>query len=355
MKVYSDPKGRPNKWRVKLPNGSYKTITAASETQAVFAAESAIAQFEAPPGEWLELVNRHIYRREAGSPGLADKTKWQGSRYVLRRFANTFESNCKPSTVTMTHFLDYWDGLTRHQQDNLRPELNRFIKWCMLAQLIVLPANPIGLLDKKALPKKKRQRLTRGMFDGLLRVAADRGYDGLIQACRLSLLTTLRRGDLAQLRWDDIKDGALYVTVSKSIASRGEVQAARLRWDLQKHPDLLLELKECRRQAMMNRDCPFVISHFGANRIGKTKQHACQMTPDMISKQFTECMREVVRTDDHPTFHEIRSLAAANLENMGAPGETISKIMAHTDESTTELYLVGHDRKFFDVDYSVTV
>lgn len=355
MKVYTDPKGRPNKWRVKLPNGSYKTITAASETQAVFAAEAALAQFEAPPGEWLELVNRHINRREAGSPGLADKAKWQGSRYVLRKFAATFESKCKPTSVTMTHFLDYWDTLTRHQQDNLRPELNRFIKWCMLSQLIVLPSNPIELLDKKALPAKKRQRLTQGMFDGVLRVAAEKGYDGLVQACRLSLLTTLRRGDLAELRWDDIRDGSLYVTVNKSVASRGEVEATRLRWDLQKHSELLKELKECRRLAMMNRDCPFVLSHFGANRRGKTKEHACQMTPDMISKQFTECIRELIRADDHPTFHEIRSLAAANLEQMGAPGETISKIMAHTDESTTELYLVGHERKFFDVDYSVTV
>lgn len=355
MKVYTDPKGRPNKWRVKLPNGSFKTITAATEAQAQIAAEGALIQFKAPPGAWLELVNRHLVRREGGSPDLLTKQKWRGSKYVLRKFADVFESMCKPTTVSMTHFLDYWDTLTRHQQDNLRPELNRFIKWCMLSGLIVLPANPIELLDKKALPKKKRQRLTKGMFDGVLRVATDKGYDGLVQACQLSLLTTLRRGDLAELRWDDIRDGSLYVSVSKSIASRGEVEATRLRWDLQKHPQLLHELKECRRLAMMNRDCPFVLSHFGANRRGKTKEHVCQMTPDMISKQFTECMRELIRADDHPTFHEIRSLAAANLELMGAPGETISKIMAHTDESTTELYLVGHDRKFFDVDYSVSI
>jgi hypothetical protein len=79
MKIYSDPKGRPNKWRVKLPNGSYKTITAASETQAVFAAEAAVSQFKAPPGAWLELVNRHLVRREGGSPDLLTKQKWRGS------------------------------------------------------------------------------------------------------------------------------------------------------------------------------------------------------------------------------------------------------------------------------------
>jgi len=257
--------------------------------------------------------------------------------------------------VEMTHFLDLWDTLTRHQQDNLRPELNRFIKWCMLSQLIVLPSNPIDLLDKKALPTKKRQRLTQGMFDGVIRTARDKGYDGLIQACKLSYLTTLRRGDLSKLKWDDIRDGALFVTVSKSIASRGEVEASRLRWELKKHPELLREIKECRRLAAMNRDCPFVLSHFGSKRPAKSKQHECQMTPDMITKQFTECIRELVRADDHPTFHEVRSLAAANLEQRGAPGEDISKIMAHTDEATTELYLVGHDRKFFDVNYSNTI
>ena len=355
MKVYSDPKRRPGKWRVKLPSGKYKTITAASEAQALQAAQTALTEFEAPPGEWLELANRHIHRREAGSPDLLNKAKWRGSKYMLRKFANTFELSCKPSTVEMTHFLDLWDTLTRHQQDNLRPELNRFIKWCMLSQLIVLPSNPIDLLDKKALPTKKRQRLTQGMFDGVIRTARDKGYDGLIQACKLSYLTTLRRGDLSKLKWDDIRDGALFVTVSKSIASRGEVEASRLRWELKKHPELLQEIKECRRLAAMNRDCPFVLSHYGGKRPAKTKEHECQMTPDLISKQFTDCIRELVRTDDHPTFHEVRSLAAAKLEQRGAPGEDISKIMAHTDEATTELYLVGHDRKFFDVNYSNTI
>ena len=104
---------------------------------------------------------------------------------------------------------------------------------------------------------------------------------------------------------------------------------------------------------MMNRDCPFVLSHFGANRSGK--EHPCQMTPDMLSKQFTECVRIVDPSPGQPTFHEIRSLSAALLEQGGAPGEMISKIMAHTDHATTELYLHGHKRNFFDVTYSVTV
>lgn len=355
MKVYTDPKGRPNKWRVRLPNGKYKTITASTEKQALEAAEAALAQFEAPPGEWQQLVDRHISRRESGSPELGEKRKWQNTKYVLRKFAREFENVCSPSKVQMPLFLDYWDALTRHQQDSLKPELNRFIKWAMLSQLIVLPANPIELLDKKALPIKQRQRLTQGMFDGVLRIAVEKRYEGLVQACRLSYLTTLRRGDLAELRWDNIKDNSLFVTVSKSVASRGTVEATRLRWDFKKHPELLHELKECKRLAVMNRDCPFVLSHFGTNRKGKTKQHECQMTPDLITKQFTECIRELHPEDDHPTFHEVRSLAAATLEKCGTPSETISKIMAHTDESTTELYLTGHERNFFEVDYSVTV
>lgn len=355
MKIYKDPKGRKDKWRVKLPNGKYKTLTAASERQAIEAGKAALVQYETPPGEWLDLVERHIARREAGSPELTRKDKWTNVKYAIRRFAREFEKDCKPRSVQMANFLDYWDSLSRHQQDALRPELNRFIKWCMLSQLIVLPANPIELLDKKALPEKKRKRLTPGLLDGVLRVAHEKRYEALIQACRLSLLTTLRRGDLVRMRWDDIHDNALHVVVTKSIASRGEVAATRLKWDFDKHPQLLAEIKECRRIAMMNRDCPFVLSHFGTNKTGKTKEHECQVTPDLLSKQFTECIREIYDGRDHPTFHEIRSLAASTLEKEGAPKEAISEIMAHTDESTTELYLVGHERKFFEVNYSVTV
>lgn len=354
MKVYSDPRGREGYWRVKLPDGRYKTLQAKTHEQACLAARALIASLEAPESPWLHLVNRHIHRREEGSPELKAKKKWTNSKYVLRAFARDIAEIASPDRVTMAHFLDYWDKLTRHQQDNLRPELNRFVKWAMLSELIALPANPIPLLDKKAMPVKQRRRLTKELLLKVLAVAEERGYTGLIQASKLSLITSLRQGDLAKLKWDDnIKDGALCVTVSKSVASRGEVQATRLRWVLSEHPQLLEELKECKRQAMMNRDCPFVVSHFGANR--KEKEHPCQMTTDMICKQFTECMRVIDPKPDHPTFHEIRSLSAALLEQGGTPGELISKIMAHTNHATTELYLHGHQRNFFDVNYSVTV
>lgn len=353
MKVYSDPRGREGYWRVKLDNGKYKTLQAKTHDQACQAARALVASLEAPESPWLHLVNRHIHRREEGSPELLAKKKWVNTKYCLRAFARDIAAIASPSRVTMAHFLEYWDSLTRHQQDNLRPELNRFVKWAMLSELLALPSNPIPLLDKKALPIKQRRRLTMPMLMRVVSVAEERGYEGLVQACRLSLITTLRRGDLAALKWDDIQDGALCVTVSKSVASRGEVEATRLRWVLAEHPQLLEVLKECRRQAMMNRDCPFVLSHFGANRSGK--EHPCQMTPDMLSKQFTECVRIVDPSPGQPTFHEIRSLSAALLEQGGAPGEMISKIMAHTDHATTELYLHGHKRNFFDVTYSVTV
>lgn len=352
MKVYSDPKGRPGKWRVRLPDGRFKSVDAETYPQAVEAGKALLSVLEPEEAPWVQLVERHIHRRESGSPELLEKKKWINTRYCLRAFAREFSGVVSPDKVKMAHFLDHWDGLTRHQQDNLRPELNRFIKWAMLSGSITLPSNPIDLLDKKALPKKKRRRLDVSLLRRVIQVAESREYFGLAHACRLSLMTTLRRSDVVGLRWDSIVDGALCVTVSKSVASRGEVQATRLRWVLAEHPALLEELKECRRQALMNRDCPFVVSHFGAKVQGK--EHPCQMTPDMVSKQFAECVRIVDPEPGHPTFHEIRSLSAALLEKQGTPGETISKIMAHTDRSTTELYLHGHERNFFEVDYSVT-
>ena len=70
MKVYSDPRRREGYWRVKLPDGRYKTLQAKTHEQACLAARALIASLEAPGSPWLHLVNRHIHRREEGSPEL---------------------------------------------------------------------------------------------------------------------------------------------------------------------------------------------------------------------------------------------------------------------------------------------
>lgn len=347
MQVFKDPRGRPGKWRVRN-NGKDRIVTADTAENALVVA-SRIDWEPESDNKWLELVDIHIERRHEHMKG---RPKWTQYRYQLRKFAREFITLCTPDNVEMGHFLTAWDLLTRHQQDNLKPELNRFVKWAMLSGAIKLHANPIDLLDKKPVPSKKRDRLTLDVFQKVLTVAKARGFDGLVGACKLGLITCLRRGDLADLTWEDVVDGELQVTVNKSEAVRGSIKAARLKWKLSNHPDLVQVLKELKTVAMMNRDCPYILSHFTVNQRGKT--HPCQMTGDMITKQFTECVRIVLPdSDNYPTFHEVRSLAAALLEKQGVSDDKIKTIMAHTDVDTTYLYLRGHERRFTEVHESV--
>ena len=229
------------------------------------------------------------------------------------------------------------------------------MNWAMLSELIKLPANPINLLDKKANPGRARHRMTPELFRAVLSEAKAQGYAGLLLAMKLSLATSLRRGDITDLVWTDVVDNALCVTVNKSASRLGSVRAARLRWDLDKHPHIKELLEECKYHAKLNDDCPYIISTRYTQVWADRPNRHPGMSPTMVTRQFTACMRAVLPDEpNHPTFHEIRSLSATLLENAGVGIDEIKGIMAHTNTSTTSIYLSGHERKFLEIEASNT-
>lgn len=355
MKVYKDAKGRPYKWRA-LILGRWKTIGAHSIEEAQSIAEAMLVEANSEPviNGWMELVNIHLARREAAQPGLIPKKSWETSQYALKKFAREINEITSPDCVKMPHFLLWWDQQSYYQQCSVRAELRRFMNWAMLSEVITLPANPINVLDKKANPGRARHRMTPELFRAVLSEAKAQGYAGLLLAMKLSLATSLRRGDITDLVWTDVVDNALCVTVNKSASRLGSVRAARLRWDLDKHPHIKELLQECKYHAKLNDDCPYIVSARHTQPWEDPPNHF-KMSPEMVTRQFTTCMRSVLPSEpNHPTFHEIRSLSASLLENSGVGIDEIKGIMAHTNTSTTSIYLNGHERKFFEVEASNT-
>lgn len=160
----------------------------------------------------------------------------------------------------------------------------------------------------------------------------------------ISRYTTLREGDICGMRWDkNIVDGCLRIVVSKSEAQKGTMRAARLSWCLKDHPLLKQYIDRARELSLVNRRCPFVISHTPKRKALDNKHHLCQVTGDRLGKMFAE-----VRTI-HTTFHEIRGLSATLLKNAGNTKEEIQNVMAHESIVTTLDYMNPNDLPFENI------
>lgn len=351
MNVLKDNRNREGYWRVRI-DGRLKTFQAASRAEAEVEAQRLYdAAQEYREGAWLKIINKYITYVERTDAKRVAGPKWKQSKLHLRRFANRMDEVVDPRYVKTTHIQEWWDSLTRHQQDPIKPWFDKLMNWGIMSDHFAFRVNPGLHLTKKAMPPKKRQRLTVKGYNQIMNEALDRGYRGLALAMQISYATTLRRGDVLDLMFDDIVDNGLNVVVGKSMKQRGAYDAARLRWDFNDHPHILELVKQCNMLSIENGNCPYLISHPRRhNQHTVTYNHHLPMNKKLLTEQFTECSKAVYPgVDNYPTFHEVRSLAGVMLEVQGIDIDDIRTVMAHTDAKTTAMYLSGHERSFMSV------
>lgn len=78
--------------------------------------------------------------------------------------------------------------------------------------------------------------------------------------------------------------------------------------------------------------------------------HHTQVLPDQLTRYFGEVRDAVgIEGENLPSFHEIRSLGGALLQEAGWPVEKIQALMGHAAEAMTKHYLDGHDTPWVDV------
>lgn len=349
-----DPKGRAGVWRLRLPDGRYRMLRAETPALANVKADEILGP-ENPAAlpalrSWDHLVEEFILYRQDNDQ-VRRTENWRNRKYALRRLSKDLPGKT-PASLTTEDLARWWSGLSRASQDLRRGELRRLFNWAMLRGWFKqFRVNPIDLLDKKPAAPRQRQRLTVESFKAIRRAST---IPALGLAMDIGLLTGLRRGDICALRWDDVADDVLRVTVQKSRSRLGEVEAARLAWDLRRHSALRTVLNRCRELAFRNRRCPFVLSHwYERHSVGLEKTDPHQVTPDMLSRWFTEASKRVIGGQSYPTFHEIRSLASALLREGSATDEEIAAVLAHRDSQMTRHYLGGHEFEFQPVDLVV--
>lgn len=184
--------------------------------------------------------------------------------------------------------------------------------------------------------ERKRERLTVDAY----RAIRAKAPGWLQNAMDLSLLTLLRREDIATARFSDVRDAALWVIPAKtedstlvklSIALSDDATAViqRCRDDIVS-PYLVHKLPEKARPQGMR---------------AKDRQHHTQVMPEQITRAFSDARKAAGIDGKHaPTFHEIRSLGGALLmQERGWPIEQVQALMGHASTTMTQVYLEGHD------------
>jgi integrase len=318
---------------------------------------------KAPPakGSWGDLAEQCIARKERLQPEVIDKRNWINMRAHLRQFGRDF-ADVAPHRLGRPRIVEWWDELGHHQQNKRHTELRRLFNWAMGERYCPqLEYNPFTTNDDrprlyiKSKPEKARSPLTLDEFWETHDRAGEAGYVGLQRAMAISLITTMRVGDICKLRFDQVTGvgNQLRVVIGKSEAQRGAASATRLAWSLDNIPLLRDVIVEAREDSLKARRCPFIVYHVPERRrnYGANKEHPFQTSPNLIAKHFRKVRPDVPNA---PTFHEIRALSSVIYRQAGHELDTIRELMAHTDEATTLAYQDRGDLPFKTIAFGLT-
>lgn len=96
---------------------------------------------------------------------------------------------------------------------------------------------------------------------------------------------------------------------------------------------------------------PFVIHRQPQKRqrrVMDAKEHWTQLSPEILTRTFKD-LRDQLHLCDHltpaqrPSFHEIRALGADLYRKAGWPEDAIQRLLGHSSEKMTRVYLEGHE------------
>ncbi len=203
-----------------------------------------------------------------------------------------------------------------------------------------IDSNP-AMATRKFTHERQRERLTTETYLAIRQQAPT----WLQQAMDLSLMTLLRREDIVSLRYSDIHDGAIWVVPTKTEGSSG----MRLRIRL---TPVLTDLINRTRNSITS---PYVVHRLPekARPTGmraKYRDHHTQVLPEQLTRAFQDARDAAgLFGENPPSFHEIRSLAAAQLQHSGRDLKAVQALLGHTNEGTTKIYLEGHQAPWTDV------
>ena len=232
----------------------------------------------------------------------------------LKRMARELGNN--PIDCPIPVIASWFEDLPDTTHVRCKTLLDRVYKYAYRQGYIPLTTeSPASILENRKLPDAKRERLTLNQFNAI-REHAPAWFQ---TALDLMLHTTLRPGDLCNLRYSQLKGNQLRLTVSKSdkpiaiVLSPAEVEIINAS---RSHGGL----------------SPYIVH--------KRHRNGTKVSVWMLSNEFRTIRNRLgIGGDNPPSLYEVRSLSAWLYERSGRSRVDIQGLMAHTDKGMTDHYI----------------
>lgn len=177
-----------------------------------------------------------------------------------------------------------------------------------------LASNPFRAVKCIRLTNKKMRPFTKDEFTGLCVTIQE---PWLVDIVRFAVLTGLRRGEIMNLRWDDLDVVGGNMTVQSSEEYRVKHGKTRT---LPLHPEALETIKR------QQRCCEWVFSNNGE-----------RWKDEFVSKKVKGYIRQL-GLDEELHFHSLRGTSASRAIREGVPMAAVQSLLGHASIKTTEGY-----------------
>jgi integrase len=248
----------------------------------------------------------------------------------FRRFRKAFEGKAIDQ-ITIRMIAELLDSVTPRTANQCRALLIDIFNHAAAKGLC--PDNPATSTISR-IEKKARKRHT---IEGL-KAIREISPAWLQNAIDLALITAQRRTDILSMKFEDVKDGYLYVVQQKT-AKASDMAWIRFRVT----PELQRVISHCRDNIVS----PFLIHRRPERKRHKqaqTKEHWTKIEERYLTRAFKEA-REAAdcykgwKEEEMPGFHEVRALSLHLYKKAGKDGQ---KIAGHASEEMTKNYQKDH-------------
>lgn len=190
------------------------------------------------------------------------------------------------------------------------------------------------------LPRIEEKQRKRHTIEGLVAIRAAAPL-WLQNAIDLALLTGQRREDILAMRFEDIRDGYLYV-IQKKTAKASDAGYLRLKMT----PAMQEAIRRCRDDVAS----PYLI-HRKPDRLDAkqraAKDHWTQVDNRFLSRAFQEARAAANaypgwKEEELPGFHEIRALVTQLYKRQGRSAEEVQRLLGHAEATMTRNYAADH-------------
>lgn len=251
---------------------------------------------------------------------------------------------------------------SQFEQSKLRSLLKRFFQYAISnGDYPSSLANPVDNLYVDPQPPKLRNRMSLSQFQAIYRASPE----WLQWLLTLAFHTALRRVDLVNLRFDDVRGDRLVSAIRKSDSDARGMEATSV--DFPIHPDVRNVIQQSRLSSMRHGRSPFILHRAPERRTKRADdalkrgamEHPTQVLPQFASKAFAKARAEAasrtklfegMRPREMPTLHEVRSLSSHLYALAGYDVDAVQDLMAHTDPDMTRAYQQGHARRILRVE-----